>query len=111
MNNLDKIEKALLDAVVKGLTREINEVMETDVAPTVKNVLRKNIKKEIYDLNFGGRQQLRTNDFNKPENIRTYFDKANMSFMMRNETKPASIFNTSVKSDYPFEYCKAMKVL
>lgn len=93
-------QKQLEQAALKYIKRVINETLETEVAPTVRNILRRNIQSEVLNKDFGGSKQYNTNNFNKPENIKTYFDKDNMSFMMRNETKPKSIFNTPIESQY-----------
>lgn len=100
MANSD-LEKAVNLIAQKILKEKINQAIKTDVVPTAKKIIQKNINSEVYKKQFINHDNRYASfDFLEEDNLKVYYDENNMSFMIRNETKPKSVFNTPIKSSY-----------
>lgn len=93
-NNNDEAVKKLKKLVYEIIKKEIAIAIQTDVIPVAKNELQRNIIKEVYNRDFGNgiHTPFATQEFKNPDNFAVYFDENKLSFMIRNETKPISIF-------------------
>lgn len=108
--NSDTLNK-LRKIVKKSYQKKIEDIVENEVAYRAKKIISNNIQKEVYDKDFGGSRNLRTYDFNKPKNLKTYIsteqnrENSRIRLTIRNETPAVSVFgdfwDKKVKSDYP----------
>lgn len=108
--NSDTLNK-LRKIVKKSYQKKIKDIVENEVAYRAKKIISNNIQKEVYDKDFGGSRNLRTYDFNKPKNLKTYIsteqnrENSRIRLTIRNETPAVSVFgdfwDKKVKSDYP----------
>lgn len=87
---MQEIKKIALKIIKKKIIAAIN----SDVIPVVKNKLQNNIQKYVYEKDFGNgiNTPFASGEFKNQKNFAVYFDEENLRFMIRNETKPVSIF-------------------
>ncbi|MCM1315238.1 MAG: hypothetical protein NC244_07725 [Alistipes senegalensis] len=85
----------------------VEDIVKNEIDYVSKKVISKNINEQVYNKKFGGKKNLQTGDFNNPENLKSYTyvqrgnDNCIVHHVIRNETKPHSIFDTPIRSDYP----------
>lgn len=107
-NSPEAATKELKKIALIILKKKIANAIQTDVVPVVKNELQKNIWTQVYTLNFGNgvNTPFASREFLNQKNFAVYFDENKLSLMIRNETKPVSIFEkmgkrkTVIKDNY-----------
>ena len=107
-NNPEAAMKELKKVALVILKKKIAKAIQTDVIPVIKNELQRNIQEQVYNVNFGNgtNTPFSSREFKNQKNFAVYFDENNLSLMIRNETKPVSIFEkmgqrqTVIKDNY-----------
>lgn len=105
--NIKKIQKIYTKAAIKLVQHIAEEAVKDEVDYAAKKIIANNIRREVYNRDFGGSKNLRVSDFNKPENLKSYIstqqynENSQIHLTIRNETPPSSIFNSPIHSDYP----------
>ena len=107
-NNTEAAMKELKKVALVILKKKVAKAIQTDVIPVIKNELQRNIKEQVYNINFGNgiNTPFSSGEFKNQKNFAVYFDENNLSLMIRNETKPVSIFEkmgqrqTVIKDNY-----------
>ena len=107
-NNPEAAMKELKKVALVILKKKVAKAIQTDVIPVIKNELQRNIKEQVYNVNFGNgiNTPFSSGEFKNQKNFAVYFDENNLSLMIRNETKPVSIFEkmgqrqTVIKNNY-----------
>ena len=107
-NNPEAAMKELKKVALVILKKKVAKAIQTDVIPVIKNELQRNIKEQVYNINFGNgiNTPFSSREFKNQKNFAVYFDENNLSLMIRNETKPVSIFEkmgqrqTVIKDNY-----------
>lgn len=107
-NNPEAAMKELKKVALVILKKKVAKAIQTDVIPVIKNELQRNIKEQVYNVNFGNgiNTPFSSGEFKNQKNFAVYFDENNLSLMIRNETKPISIFEkmgqrqTVIKDNY-----------
>lgn len=107
-NNPEAAMKELKKVALVILKKKIAKAIQTDVIPVIKNELQRNIQEQVYNVNFGNgtNTPFSSREFKNQKNFAVYFDENNLSLMIRNETKPISIFEkmgqrqTVIKDNY-----------
>ena len=107
-NNPEAAMKELKKVALVILKKKIAKAIQTDVIPVIKNELQRNIQEQVYNVNFGNgtNTPFSSGEFKNQKNFAVYFDENKLSLMIRNETKPVSIFEkmgqrqTVIKDNY-----------
>lgn len=107
-NNPEAAMKELKKVALVILKKKIAKAIQTDVIPVIKNELQRNIQEQVYNVDFGNgiNTPFSSREFKNQKNFAVYFDENNLSLMIRNETKPVSIFEkmgqrqTVIKDNY-----------
>ena len=107
-NNPEAAMKELKKVALVILKKKIAKAIQTDVIPVIKNELQRNIQEQVYNVNFGNgtNTPFSSREFKNQKNFAVYLDENNLSLMIRNETKPVSIFEkmgqrqTVIKDNY-----------
>ena len=107
-NNTEAAMKELKKVALVILKKKVAKAIQTDVIPVIKNELQRNIQEQVYNVNFGNgtNTPFSSREFKNQKNFAVYFDENNLSLMIRNETKPVSIFEkmgqrqTVIKDNY-----------
>lgn len=107
-NNPEAAIKELKKVALVILKKKVAKAIQTDVIPVIKNELQRNIQEQVYNVNFGNgtNTPFSSGEFKNQKNFAVYFDENNLSLMIRNETKPVSIFEkmgqrqTVIKDNY-----------
>lgn len=107
-NNPEAAIKELRKTALVIIKKKIAIAIQTDVIPVIKNELQRNIQEQVYNVNFGNgiNTPFSSGEFKNQKNFAVYFDENNLSLMIRNETKPISIFEkmgqrqTVIKDNY-----------
>ncbi len=107
-NNPETAIKELRKVALTIIKKKIAVAIQTDVIPVIKNELQRNIQEQVYNVNFGNgiNTPFSSGEFKNQKNFAVYFDEKNLSLMIRNETKPVSIFEkmgqrqTVIKDNY-----------
>ena len=107
-NNPEAAMKELKKVALKIIKKKIAIAIQTDVIPVIKNELQRNIQEQVYNVDFGNgiNTPFSSREFKNQKNFAVYFDENNLSLMIRNETKPVSIFEkmgqrqTVIKDNY-----------
>ena len=107
-NNTEAAMKELKKVALVILKKKVAKAIQTDVIPVIKNELQRNIQEQVYNVDFGNgiNTPFSSREFKNQKNFAVYFDENNLSFMIRNETKPVSIFEkmgqrqTVIKDNY-----------
>ena len=107
-NNPEAAMKELKKVALVILKKKVAKAIQTDVIPVIKNELQRNIQEQVYNVNFGNgtNTPFSSGEFKNQKNFAVYFDENNLSLMIRNETKPVSIFEkmgqrqTVIKDNY-----------
>lgn len=107
-NNPEAAMKELKKVALKIIKKKIAIAIQTDVIPVIKNELQRNIQEQVYNVDFGNgiNTPFSSGEFKNQKNFAVYFDENNLSLMIRNETKPVSIFEkmgqrqTVIKDNY-----------
>ena len=100
--------KELKKVALVILKKKVAKAIQTDVIPVIKNELQRNIQEQVYNVNFGNgtNTPFSSGEFKNQKNFAVYFDENKLSLMIRNETKPVSIFEkmgqrqTVIKDNY-----------
>lgn len=107
MKHNKNFEKILREATLNVIKENAIEAIKDEVDYAAKKIIANNIRREVYNRDFGGSRNLRVSDFNKPENLKSYIstqqngENSQIRLTIRNETPPSSIFNSPIHSDYP----------
>lgn len=107
-NSPEAAMKELKKVALVILKKKVAKAIQTDVIPVIKNELQRNIQEQVYNTNFGNgiNTPFSSGEFKNQKNFAVYFDENNLSLMIRNETKPVSIFEkmgqrqTVIKDNY-----------
>lgn len=107
-NNTEAAMKELKKVALVILKKKVAKAIQTDVIPVIKNELQRNIQEQVYNVDFGNgiNTPFSSREFKNQKNFAVYFDENNLSLMIRNETKPVSIFEkmgqrqTVIKDNY-----------
>ena len=107
-NSPEAAMKELKKVALVILKKKVAKAIQTDVIPVIKNELQRNIQEQVYNVNFGNgtNTPFSSREFKNQKNFAVYFDENNLSLMIRNETKPVSIFEkmgqrqTVIKDNY-----------
>lgn len=107
-NNPEAAMKELKKVALVILKKKVAKAIQTDVIPVIKNELQRNIREQVYNVNFGNgtNTPFSSGEFKNQKNFAVYFDENKLSLMIRNETKPVSIFEkmgqrqTVIKDNY-----------
>ena len=107
-NNPEAAMKELKKVALVILKKKVAKAIQTDVIPVIKNELQRNIQEQVYNVDFGNgiNTPFSSREFKNQKNFAVYFDENNLSLMIRNETKPVSIFEkmgqrqTVIKDNY-----------
>lgn len=107
-NSPEAAMKELKKVALVILKKKVAKAIQTDVIPVIKNELQRNIQEQVYNINFGNgiNTPFSSGEFKNQKNFAVYFDENNLSLMIRNETKPVSIFEkmgqrqTVIKNNY-----------
>lgn len=108
INSSEAAIKELRKTALVIIKKKIAIAIQTDVIPVIKNELQRNIQEQVYNVNFGNgiNTPFSSGEFKNQKNFAVYFDENNLSLMIRNETKPVSIFEkmgqrqTVIKDNY-----------
>ena len=107
-NNTEAAMKELKKVALVILKKKVAKAIQTDVIPVIKGELQRNIQEQVYNVDFGNgiNTPFSSREFKNQKNFAVYFDENNLSLMIRNETKPVSIFEkmgqrqTVIKDNY-----------
>lgn len=107
-NSTEAAMKELKKVALVILKKKVAKAIQTDVIPVIKNELQRNIQEQVYNVDFGNgiNTPFSSREFKNQKNFAVYFDENNLSLMIRNETKPVSIFEkmgqrqTVIKDNY-----------